>query len=171
MQGSLIEDVQRDAINCDLRVSDLLRKALLVSSKLDIPGVPYWIDKELSGYELKDEVPLYRKLHGRVMARTFRGWLPVQFPTTELQSKVAEQVIYQSMGEIEELLPGNDDLRCNFAPEAQQLLQQIFRRETEFTCMHSRASLASIPDEVRNRILRWSIELDKAGIKGDGLTF
>jgi|RhiMetdeSRZDD1v2_1073273.scaffolds.fasta_scaffold302025_2 hypothetical protein len=35
MPGSLIEDLQRDAINRDLRVSDLLRKALLVSSKLN----------------------------------------------------------------------------------------------------------------------------------------
>jgi AbiTii len=98
-------------------------------------------------------------------------WTPVQFPNAEFDSSVSEQLIYQSMKEIEELISGNDDLRCNFAPEAQALLQQLFRRETEFTCMHSRAGLASIPDEVRNRLLRWSIELDKAGIRGDGLTF
>jgi hypothetical protein len=171
MASSLVEELQMDAINRDVRVSDFLRKALLVSSKLDIPGVPSWIDKELSGYEGTDDTPPYRKLYGRVVARTIRGWVPVQFPTTDLQASVAEQTVYQSVAEIEELLAANEELRCNFSPEGQHLLQQLFRAETEFTCMHSRASLAAILDEVRSRILRWSMELSKAGIRGDGLTF
>jgi hypothetical protein len=171
MPGSLIEQLQMDAVDRDVRTSDLLRKALLVASRLDIPGVPEWINKELSGYELKDEVPIYRTLHGRVMARTFRGWIPVQFPTSELQAKVAEQSVYQSVATIEDILSEDGDPRINFSPESQQILQTMFQLETEFTCVHSRPSLAAILDEVRNRILRWSVQLDNAGVKGNGLTF
>jgi hypothetical protein len=171
MAGSLIEELQRDAINSTISVSDLLRKALLVASKLDIPGVPEWIDKELSGYDLADEVPPYRMLRGRVMLRTYQGWRPVQFPTTEFERKVAEQPLKQSVAGIEKLISGKGELRWNFPPESQEALQHIFQYETEFTCMSTRASVAAILDEVKNRILRWSMALDRAGVRGDGLTF
>jgi hypothetical protein len=171
MASSLIEELQHDATDQAVRTSDLLRKALLVASKLDIPGVPDWIEKELSGYAAGDEVPTYRKLRGRVMARTFRGWSPVQFPTTEFETKVAEQHLHQSINEIEELVTAGEDSRCNFVPEIQQLLQTLFRAETEFACRHSRASVAAVLDKVKNRILRWSLALEKAGVRGDGMTF
>jgi hypothetical protein len=93
MPGSLIEQLQMEAVDRNVRTSDLLRKALLVASRLDIPGVPEWINKELSGYELKDVVPAYRRIHGRVMARTFHGWRPVQFPTNEVESMITEQTV------------------------------------------------------------------------------
>jgi hypothetical protein len=173
MPSSLVEELQRDAVNSSVSVSNLLRKALLLASKLDIPGVPEWIDKELSGYELGDEVPPYRRFRGRVMLRThFHGWRPVQFPTTEFETKVAEQPLHQSIGEIEQLISSDDDdLRCDFAPEMQYQLQKLFGHQSEFTCRHHRASVAAILDEVKNRILRWSMALDKAGVRGDGLSF
>ena len=34
-----------------------------------------------------------------------------------------------------------------------------------------KTSLDAIIDEIRNRLLRWALALDKAGIRGDGLTF
>ena len=67
MPDSLVDELQTDAVNRTVRVSDLLRKALLVASKLDIPGVPEWINKELSGYEPHDTIPAYREVRGRVM--------------------------------------------------------------------------------------------------------
>jgi hypothetical protein len=71
MAGSLVEELQRDAVNPGVRVSDLLRKALLVPSKLDIPGVPEWIDKELSGYDLADEVPPLPTRPAQLLRRSF----------------------------------------------------------------------------------------------------
>jgi AbiTii len=103
MPVSLVEQLQIDSVDRNVRTSDLLRKALLVASKLDIPGVPEWLNKELSGYNLSDEVPAYRKIHGRVMGRTFHGWRPVQFPTNELESKIAEQSVHQSVATLEEI--------------------------------------------------------------------
>jgi hypothetical protein len=34
-----------------------------------------------------------------------------------------------------------------------------------------KTKLHGILDEIRNRVLRWAVALDKAGIRGDGLTF
>ena len=105
------------------------------------------------------------------MSRTLRGWIPVQFPTSDFEATVAEQAIHQSVATMEEILAGDGDARINFPPEGQAILQTMFSSNTEFTCFHSKASIAALLDEVRNRILRWSMELDKAGIRGDGLTF
>ena len=49
VMASLIEQLQQDAVDRTVRTSDLLRKALLVAAKLEIPNVPSWIEKELSG--------------------------------------------------------------------------------------------------------------------------
>lgn len=171
MSSSLIEQLQIDSIDRNVRTSDLLRKAFLVASKLDVPGVPEWIESELSGYASTNDVPPYRRIQGRVMARTFSGWKPVQFPTSEFEAKVAEQAVHQPVATIEEIVASDGDPRIQFPPEAQALLQSMFNFQTEFTCFHSKASLAAILDEVRNRILRWSVQLDKAGVRGDGLVF
>lgn len=171
MARSLVEELQVDAINRDVRTSDLLRKALLVASKLDIPGVPEWIESELSGYANNNDVPPYRRIQGRVMARTLRGWVPVQFPDSDFEATVAEQAIHQPTATLEEILTGDGDARINFPPEGQAILQSMYKFQTEFTCFHSKASIAAILDGVRNRILRWSMQLDKAGVRGDGLTF
>jgi hypothetical protein len=171
MSGSLIEQLQIDSIDRNVRTSDLLRKALLVASKLDVPGVPEWIENELSGYASNNEVPPYRRIQGRVMAKTLRGWVPVQFPTHDFEKDVAEQAVHQSIATIEEIIAEDGEPRINYPPEAQRVLQTMFSLETEFTCFHFKPSIAAILDEVRNRILRWSVQLDKAGIRGDGVTF
>ena len=149
MAGSLIEQLQIDSIDRNVRTSDLLRKALLVASKLDVPGVPEWIGNELSGYANNNDVPPYRRIQGRVMSRTLRGWIPVQFPTSDFEATVAEQAIHQSVATMEEILASDGDARINFPPEGQAILQTMFSINTEFTCFHSKASIAAILDEVR----------------------
>ncbi len=74
MSGSLVEQLQLAACDNATSVADLLRKALLVASKLEVPAVPEWIRKELSGYGDGGDVPPYRRVHGVVRAfnPTFR---------------------------------------------------------------------------------------------------
>ena len=121
MPGSLIEQLQIDSIDRNVRTSDLPRKALLVASKLDVPGVPEWIENELSGYPDGKAVPPYRRIQGRVMAKTFRGWVPVQFPTNDFEKGVAEQAVGQSIATIEEIIAGDGEPRINYPPEAQRV--------------------------------------------------
>ena len=49
--AGLVFDLQADAMNRAVGVSDLLRKAKAVSKKLRTPEVYEWIDRELNGYE------------------------------------------------------------------------------------------------------------------------
>jgi hypothetical protein len=59
MTGLVIE-LQRDALNEEIKVSNLLRKALLISKKLGIVEIEYWLNNELNGYSTLCEVPEYR---------------------------------------------------------------------------------------------------------------
>ena len=55
---SVIVELQQEALDRNTSVSDLLRKALLISQKLRLSEFQVWIEKELSGF--KDEVPEHR---------------------------------------------------------------------------------------------------------------
>jgi hypothetical protein len=55
--------------------------------------------------------------------------------------------------------------------EALKILQQMFQREAEFILVLDRPSFQGIISEIRNQVLRWAIALDKAGVRGDGLSF
>jgi hypothetical protein len=60
--ASIIEQIQRDALDADVRVSDLLRRVKLAATKLGLGAVEDWVEQELSGY--KDaSLPEYRIIH------------------------------------------------------------------------------------------------------------
>ncbi|HIF5616173.1 TPA: hypothetical protein ACX3CR_004775, partial [Vibrio parahaemolyticus] len=64
----LVLELQRDALNKTVSVADLLRKALVVSKKLQIIEMEAWICNELRGYEnIEAIVPDYRKIRGEVI--------------------------------------------------------------------------------------------------------
>jgi hypothetical protein len=172
MTNSLIDELQLDAANAAVSTPTLLRKALIVAAKLDVANVPEWVDKELSGYPHGYNLPSYRVVQGTVKARGMRGWLPVQFPTNEMEQKLAIQYIYDSIAQIEALKSRGDGmLAVGFSAEGVRLLQMLTQYDTEFVCELNKTELDAITDAIRNRVLSWGIALDKAGIRGEGLTF
>ena len=47
---SLTREIQGDALNSDVSVADLMRKALLAAKKLNQQEIQNWIELELNGY-------------------------------------------------------------------------------------------------------------------------
>ena len=144
----------------------------MVANKLELSDIPEWLNNELSGYQNGDTLPDYRIVYGQVKARNpFRGWISVQFPTNNFQEMVSKQNIAESVAEIESLIKRDGTLIHGFAPEAQRLLQEMFQQEMEFVCFLEKSRFEGILDEIRNKVIRWAIALDRAGIRGDGLSF
>jgi hypothetical protein len=144
----------------------------MVAAKLELSDIPEWINKELSGYENGDTVPNYRIVYGEIKARNpFHGWIPAQFPTNDLQEMISKKLITESVAEIEALSKREGTLVHGFPPEAQQVLQKIFQQQMEFTCFLEKSRFEGILDEIRNQVLRWAIALDRAGVRGEGLSF
>jgi hypothetical protein len=169
---SLIDELQLDASNPAVPVTSLLRKALMVAAKLELSDIPEWINKELSGYDDANAVPEYRIIYGEVKAlNPFRGWIPVQFPTTDLQETISKKPVTESVAQIEALIGRDRKLVHKFPPEAQRVLQEMCKQEMEFACFLEKSLFDGILDQIRNQVLRWAIVLDRTGIRGDGLSF
>lgn len=101
---SIVIDLQRQALDAKTRVSDMLRTALVVASKLDVSELRQWCRHELDGYD-DHPVPQYRKVKGTVMAlNPMRGWIPVGFPDAALGDQLATRAAVQSVSELEDLI-------------------------------------------------------------------
>lgn len=82
--SSLVEELQRDALDHRVRLSDLLRKAKTIAVKLDLPELEKWVQNELNGYQSGADVPDYRVIIGQLQGfNPFHGWRPVQFNSTD----------------------------------------------------------------------------------------
>jgi len=68
---SLVQQLQADALKPSVNVDTLLRRAKVIAVKLDLPELLTWVERELNGYQVGDEVPTYRQLTGQL-----RGFNP-----------------------------------------------------------------------------------------------
>lgn len=60
---SLLRQIQNDAVNSNVAVSDLLRKCKILAYRLGNEDFKCWVDFELNGYESIEQVPSYRVLN------------------------------------------------------------------------------------------------------------
>ena len=106
------------------------------------------------------------------MIRVHQGWIPVQWPTNQSEATFTRRPFGCPVSEIEALIAsGEGELRSGFPAEAVALLQRMFQRKAEFCLVLDRSSLQGVISEIRNQVLRWTIALDKAGVRGVGLSF
>lgn len=75
---SIVLELQREALDENVNIETLLRKAYLVAKKLKLKDFEDWINQEMNGYN--KEVPKYREIAGEVKAyNPLRGWIPIVF--------------------------------------------------------------------------------------------
>ncbi|UII62454.1 hypothetical protein RMA73_11950 [Xanthomonas translucens pv. translucens] len=157
-------------------VSDVLRKALVVSTKLKLIDFQQWCDLEVNGYG-GAEVPPYRIVNGTVKAHNpYNGWIPVIMSDSESQQLISQRAVGQPVGELEHLVSSKEKghLQMTFPSEA---LYKIFGRSESFQLgmipilIIGRSQVVSILEAVRNKILNWSLTLEQNGVLGEDLTF
>jgi hypothetical protein len=173
---SLVIDLQRDAMNPDVRVSNLLRKAVVVAAKLGQHELRDWAQRELQGYMDGTPCPPYRRVQGQLRAHNpFRGWIPVVFEDADMARALSQRHSGQSVGEIEDLLSRQTGfLQIPLSPDH---LQSVFGRTEEYrlglvpTLIVDKTSLTGILEAVRNLVLDWSLRLEQEGVLGEGFTF
>jgi len=172
--ASLVEELQRDALNPQVRVSDLLRKAKAIAHKLDLPDLAVWVENELNGYP-DTNTPKYRVFRGRLQLRhpLHGGWESVPFSDAEDEEAFARLPLRQKVAEIEDLIvrSTSGEMMIPLSSQAKQALAEVVGINTDFRVLASATDLAGILDAVRNALLDWSLKLEKAGIKGEGMSF
>jgi hypothetical protein len=168
---SLIEQLQAEALDSRVPVADLLRKAKVLAEKLGIREFADWVDRELNGYAQDDKFPAYRRLHSEFQAfNPYHGWQPIIFSEPEkVKWSFEPRELVSPAGELE----ANPDVGYAFVmqPEVKAHLIQSLEYPTDVRCLLNRSEVLAIPQHVRNIVLDWSLRLDKAGVRGEGLSF
>lgn len=168
-------ELQKDALNNSYDTTSLLRKALVVSKKLGVEEVEGWLNQELNGYtDPEDALPKYRELHGTLKANNpVRGLIPFRVRSPELSHELCRRRVPHSMAELESTIASNDSgiLLMNYPAEIRDHLMQVMDLPMEPFLEVRINQLCAIVDSVRSEILNWALELEKRGVKGEGMTF
>jgi len=175
MSGLVIE-LQRDALSPSVHVSDLLRKGLVISMKLNLKELEDWIALELGGYGGQDneKIPNYRIVKGEVHAfNPFRGWIPVVFANVQAAKFFSTFLMPQPITEIEEMIKDtkHEMVIISFPQEAKMHLLKSLDTSMQVGLHINSTTIRGITHAVRNIIIEWSVKLEQKGILGEGMTF
>ncbi|CAG0954692.1 hypothetical protein GEOBC_00392 [Geobacteraceae bacterium] len=173
---SLVLELQRAAMDQNQEVAAILRKAMVVASKLHLNDFRDWCTDEMNGYS-KRSVPPYQKVQGQLKAfNPYNGWIPVIMEDLNLQNTLSQRAIGQAISELEHLLKEKGDGTLQ-VPLPHNILMEVFGNSESFhlgmvpTLLVGRNQLAGIVQGVRNKVLEWSLDLEQNGILGEGMTF
>lgn len=162
-----IKNLSEETVNKNIAVSELLRKAKIVASELELSDFLKWIDFELNGYG-GEKVPEYRILKGDIRAfNPFRGWIPFVHTDPKTNDALSTRGVNQSVGALEELIKGNKKLSMKYPSELESRLRKSIDFETEINLFIDKSQIVGIVEAVRNTLFDWLIKLDKAGVQGE----
>lgn len=172
----LVIELQHDAMKNETSITELLRKAYVVSKKLKIPDFEQWIKLELDGYPHDSDIPEYRTAKGSVeYFNPYRGWKPITFGDSKDEEYFSVRKVTQRIAEIESLLSetpkDRGHLQIPFTAEEQNTLCEGMGERFQVTLMTPPTNLVRIVDGVRNIILNWSLKLEEDGILGEEMMF
>lgn len=167
----LVLQLQRDALNSSVRVSDLLRKAKVAAVKLGIEEMAEWVEQEFNGYE--KEVPPYRVLHGKpVLIDAYGASSSLNGRDSAEYMRLSTRDIGCGIEKIVAFLENKCDLFCRFSQEFIADMHAIYGDNCyDGGTVIGQEMLCSVISSVRNVILDWSLKLEAAGILGEGFTF
>lgn len=172
---SIVLELQKDALNKDIQVSDLLRKGLVIARKLKLQEFETWTNNELNGYEKTVDIPEYRTVKGEVKAwNPFRGYIPIMFEDSKEAEIFSRRKCGQSIAELENMLRNQGKssmLQMPFPAEAQKNIMLGTGMDFPATLMFPSSRMAGIIDSVRTIILNWTLKLEEDGVLGEGFSF
>ncbi|PHM48716.1 AbiTii domain-containing protein [Xenorhabdus sp. KK7.4] len=172
--SGLVLELQRDALNKNIRVSDLLRKALVVSKKLIIVEIETWVNNELNGYPSNEEaIPGYREIRGEVKVfNPYHGLQPL-YMNANLAEVLSTRKIGQPVGELDSLLNDHQgqNLQIPFNQNTKNQLIKLMNFPLEPVLLVSHTEIVGILEAIRNEVLNWALNLESRGILGDKMSF
>ncbi|WP_156150766.1 hypothetical protein [Hyphomicrobium sp. 99] len=166
--------LQNLALDPNASVSDLLRLAKAIAVKLGVIEAARWIDDELTGYMDKPEVPTYRQLPGEWKGYSpYMGWQPIHFEDIEQQQRYSIARLGESISALEESYKNKDTSKAMAFAGGHGVRSDLVK---EFGLHDARLFISptaawAIIDRVRTIILDWTLELEEAGVLGEGLKF
>jgi hypothetical protein len=168
---SIILELQAQALDSSVPIGDLLLKALLVATKLDLDEFRAWVECELYGYKT-GKVPEYRVIPGRPTIEDGLGRTKTLIHNDPEVNRLWARLLYSNpIAEVDSHFRGEDGfVRLAFPPNLQDSVMREFGGVDGYWNV-SIKGFGNILQRVRAEILTWTLKLEKDGIKGDSLTF
>ena len=172
----LVLELQKDALDNSINITDLVRKALVVARKLKITELLDWAISELNGYHTGADVPQYRRLAGEVRYfDPYRGeWCPVLFSDEELARLSSERPNPSALGELDSIRNNLKEKQSIYMPlttKLEKLIMESMEINARPVFVVNEGSFHGIFDAVRNGVLEWALKLEEDGIVGKGISF
>ncbi len=169
----LIDEIQRESLDRQIPIEDLLRRVKLAAAKLGLEQIEDWVDQELNGY--KNEIPEYRIILGKPVAlNPVRGWIPLG-GDPKLISFLSQRSMPHSVSHLRNMVDewrGSSHGVLAIDPQVEaNILAKLSVPMTGIGSEISRSAIVSVLDTVRSRVLQWAIDVEKLGIRGEGMSF
>lgn len=169
--AAIIEQIQRDALDANVRVSDLLRRVKLAAVKLGLGTVEDWVEQELSGYKGAATLPDYRIINGRPMAQhPYRGW---ELIGGHIEG-ISKRHVGQTIASLEELAktPKGATIHFPFSDAVVAKLNESNGTHGWSAALEvDKSAIVSILDRVRTLVLDWALKMEQAGVLGNEFSF
>lgn len=175
-QLPLVLQLQQLATDNGTDVTELLRKALLVATKLGLQPFRDWVNQELHGYGT-NSVPEYRQVHAELKFRNpVHGLIPFLIEDRKIMEQLCNVPIHESVSSLVDLLQNQREGGSLWLSLDPQLKATLMRMQDGFAKLEpvrtvGRNQFAAILDAVRTTILDWSLQLEADGVIGEGMTF
>lgn len=175
MNEPMVIRFQRMAMSNETTTPDLLRMAKAIAVKLQLKDVCEWIDYELNGYPPKVTVPDYRITRGKLLGHNpQRGLIPMEVSSAKQEEKLSTVQIGAPVSELAMAysMP-NAIMDFPFSSEFSNRLQLNQPEFLRFPILRriGQTKMLNVVEQVRNRLLDWSLALEQQGILGENLQF
>jgi AbiTii len=172
--AGLVQEIQTQALDPTVRVTDLLRKVKLAAVKLKLTETIDWVEHELRGYLGidDDQVPTYRRGHGTLMQNDQFG-SRVAHGDTMTVAALSQVFLREPISSLEALANSSGNtLIIGVDPDIEASIKTHMGLTTSsFSVTFGKSMVISAIDRVRDLILDWSVALEQQGILGEGISF
>jgi hypothetical protein len=122
--GGIVLELQKEALDENISIESLLRKAYLVAKKLKLKDLEEWINQEQNGY--KNHLPEYRNVRGEI--NPYNGWIPMIL-SADIADEVSCIPLGLSISAISDSYNSSDGSVCLTVNAA---LTEFFNNSTDF---------------------------------------
>lgn len=170
---SVLQDIIQTAADSKTSLSDVLRKARILATRLRNEALKDWVDKELNGYKIKKNLPEYRVIKARscgYFAGDFGYEIKgIHIPSTLLEKDHKEWAttgyLMQSISAYEKLTEKSDagSLRVNWPSDLILFYQDKLIEDVNLVSAWQEipaSSVFDLLDTVRNRVLSFALEIE-----------
>ncbi|MEO1496274.1 MAG: hypothetical protein AAFV43_03900 [Planctomycetota bacterium] len=169
--GSLVLELQQRCADSGHDVLDLLRFAKLAAVKLDLKDIATWIDHELDGYPPGIDVPSYRQVQAEMKVfNPYHGLQPFYMPE-RMERKLCEIPYQGSISTAIACINGKGPPTIPLTPKQRNFLLENMEIPLEPIRTINKGYLSKMVEAVRTRLLEWSLNLEREGILGEGMSF